>query len=124
MVPDRRANPPCAKHEAGNHTAAKTALVNIMHDLEGKEVSLFYFRCMSFDLINTFLRTMNELKLSIPQEYRIHLAEFTTLKQLDAGMTGLIDLICDYVQANKESKNTAMGPRFSNILSDTTRNMT
>ncbi|MFE0556609.1 helix-turn-helix domain-containing protein [Paenibacillus sp. NPDC058910] len=93
----------------GNNAAAKTALVNIVHDLEGKEVSLFYFRCMSFDLINTFLRTMNELKLSIPQEYRSHLAEFTTLKQLDAGMTGLIDLICDYVQANKESKNTAMG---------------
>lgn len=93
----------------GNDTAAKTALANIMHDLEGKEVSLFYFRCMSFDLINTFLRTMNEMKLGIPQEYRSHLAEFTTLKQLDAGMTGLIDLICDYVQANKESKNTAMG---------------
>jgi len=93
----------------GNGPAAKAALSNIMEDLAGKELSLFYFRCMSFDLINTFLRTTNELKLSIPPELRSRLTEFTTLKQLSEGMSGLIDHICERVQSNKESKQTAMG---------------
>ncbi|MCQ6563048.1 helix-turn-helix domain-containing protein [Paenibacillus mendelii] len=93
----------------GNKEAARTALATIMSDLQGKDVSLFYLRCMCFDLINTFLRTMNELKLNIQQEHRRNLIEFSTLKQLNAGMDGLIDDICDYVQANKESKSSALG---------------
>ncbi|OZB95270.1 helix-turn-helix domain-containing protein [Paenibacillus sp. XY044] len=93
----------------GNAEAAKSALSQIVRDLEGKEVSMFFFRCMSFDLINTFLRTMNDLKLAIPQAYRQRLTDFTTLRQLEGGMNGLIDMICRYVHDNKESKNSALG---------------
>ncbi|MDF2714593.1 MAG: AraC family transcriptional regulator, partial [Paenibacillus sp.] len=93
----------------GNKEAAKSALRTLLDDLQGKEVSLFFLRCMCFDLINTFLRTLNELQLNIQPEHRQNLTEFTTLEQLGKGMYGLIDDICDYVNANKESKNSALG---------------
>ncbi|MEF3307005.1 helix-turn-helix domain-containing protein [Paenibacillus sp. GYB003] len=93
----------------GNEEAAKTALHTLLGDLRGKEVSLFYLRCMCFDLINTFLRTMNELSLTIRPEQRQSLTEFTTPEQLGKAMESLIDDICAHVNASKESKNSALG---------------
>lgn len=102
----------------GNKEAAATALGNLLNDLRGKDVSLFYLRCMSFDLINTFLRTINELQLKMPQEHRQGLTEFTTLEQLGAWMSSLIDEICAHVNANKESKNNELGDRILDYIRD------
>ncbi|UQZ82959.1 HTH-type transcriptional regulator YesS [Paenibacillus konkukensis] len=93
----------------GNKEAAKESLQALLGDLKGKEVSLFYLRCMCFDLINTFLRTMKELQLTIQPEHRQMLTEFTSLEQLGQGMHGLIGDICDHANASKENKNSELG---------------
>lgn len=93
----------------GNKEAAEAALSALLSDMRGKEVSLFYLKCMCFDLINTFLRTMNELQLNVQPEHRRSLTEFTTPEQLAAAMRGLIDDICDHVNAHKENRSSALG---------------
>jgi len=100
----------------GNKEAAGAALDSLMNDLRGKQVSLFYLRCMCFDLINTFLRTMNELQVNIQPEHRQGLTEFTTLEQLGAGMYSLIEDICNHVNANKENKNSELGDQIRNYV--------
>lgn len=93
----------------GNKEAAEAALSALLNEMRGKEISLFYLKCMCFDLINTFLRTMNELQLNVQPEHRRSLTEFTTPEQLTAAMRGLIDDICDHVNAHKENRNSALG---------------
>ncbi|MEF3311972.1 helix-turn-helix domain-containing protein [Paenibacillus sp. GYB004] len=100
----------------GNKEAAGAALDSLMNDLRDKQVSLFYLRCMCFDLINTFLRTMNELQVNIQPEHRQGLTEFTTLEQLGAGMYSLIEDICNHVNANKENKNSELGDRIRSYV--------
>lgn len=102
----------------GNREAAKASLDTLLGDLQGKEVSLFFLRCMCFDLINTFLRTMNELQLNIQPEHRQNLTEFTTLEQLGQAMYDLIDDICDHVSASKESKSSALSRDILTYIED------
>ncbi|RKN85176.1 helix-turn-helix domain-containing protein [Paenibacillus ginsengarvi] len=102
----------------GNKEAAKASLQTLLGDLKGKEVSLFYLRCMCFDLINTFLRTMNELQLTIQPEHRQMLTEFTSLEQLGKGMYGLIGDICDHANASKENKNSELGRDILSYIGD------
>jgi AraC-like DNA-binding protein len=102
----------------GNKEAAEAALSALLNDMRGKEVSLFYLKCMCFDLINTFLRTMNELQLNVQPGHRRSLTEFTTPQQLGAAMRGLIDDICDHVNAHKESRNSALGKNILHYIGE------
>lgn len=102
----------------GNKEAAGAALASLMDDLRDKQVSLFYLRCMCFDLINTFLRMMNELQVNIQPEHRQGLTEFTTLEQLGTGMYSLIEEICNHVNANKENKNSELGDRILDYIQE------
>lgn len=93
----------------GNRAAAETAFEAILIDLQNKEVTAFLFRCMCYDLVNTCLRTMHELKMTLPQDRRSRLTESMTLDQLRTGMMGMIDDICSHVESCKESKHHALG---------------
>ncbi|MFK7695234.1 helix-turn-helix domain-containing protein [Paenibacillus sp. HJGM_3] len=92
----------------GDRDMANAAMSAILADLSGKEMSFFYLKCMCYDLINTVLRTMNELRFELSADNRLALTEFTSLEELGAVMNRLVAGICDHVLASKESKNHAL----------------
>ncbi|WP_168122569.1 helix-turn-helix domain-containing protein [Paenibacillus sp. HB172176] len=102
----------------GNEEAANAALEAILLDLQGKDSSLFMFRCMSFDLVNTCLKAISELKLTLLKGHVSLLTEFTSLEQLRQAMTGMIADICKQVEASKQNKNHELGEQILRYVGD------
>ncbi|WP_168735613.1 helix-turn-helix domain-containing protein [Cohnella fermenti] len=102
----------------GNKEAANAALEAILLDLQEKDSSLFMFRCMSFDLVNTCLKAISEWKLTLLKGHVSLLTEFTSLEQLRQAMTGMIADICNQVESSKQNKNQELGERILRYIQD------
>jgi two-component system response regulator YesN len=92
----------------GNKSVALEALDNILNEIRAREQPIHLLKCSCFDVINTVLKTMDEMDIAHDSEMIRKLVEYRTLDQLQELMRELIRELCDRIEHSKESKNTAL----------------
>jgi two-component system response regulator YesN len=69
-------------------------------------------------VINTVLKTMDEMDISHDSEMIRKLVEHRTVDQLQEQLRGLIRELCDRIEHSKESKNTALKTTLITYIHD------
>jgi two-component system response regulator YesN len=78
----------------------------MLNSIAEKDQSILLMKCMCFDIINTILKTINEMNIQQYTKNVKELLNFQTLDELKNDLTILISEICEHVDTTKESKNS------------------
>ncbi len=92
---------------------ALESLHNMFKSIKVNEQSILLLKCMSYDIINICLKTINNMGLDQFTNNLGDLLEFETLEELEMELEKLIKKVCSHVNETKESKNTQ---RITQIL--------
>lgn len=97
----------------GDQVVAEEALKNLIQNVKEKNISIYLFRSMCFDIINTILKSISELGLVHNVDEVQQLVEFKTLADLEEKGLVLIADICKAVEKRKVSHHHSLS---NNIL--------
>jgi YesN/AraC family two-component response regulator len=89
----------------GNQVVARESLKTIITSLSNHDTSIHMLKAMCFDLINTILKTGQELELRIPTDLVKRLVQFKSLDDLEDTIHVIIHLVCYEIEQRKVSHN-------------------
>ncbi|MHA6480929.1 helix-turn-helix domain-containing protein [Paenibacillus sp. strain BS8-2] len=92
----------------GDSNLALQTLHEMFRSIALQEQSILLLKCMCFDIINTVLKTINEMNLPSYTENVRGLLLFQSIDEVETGLAELVTELCEHVNRTKESKNTAM----------------
>ncbi|WP_257351512.1 helix-turn-helix domain-containing protein [Pseudalkalibacillus decolorationis] len=102
----------------GDHEVANDTLKKIIDSLDNKDVPIHVLRCMYFDLISTVLKTLLELGMTQYIQEVKALVEYDYLDQLEEKIHRLVSKICNEIEREKESHNTALRDNILDYISE------
>lgn len=88
----------------GDEAVALESLGAMVQRLAEQPQSLLLLRCMSFDIVNTLLKTMNEMQVREDAFDLRELAEFSSLASLEERASKLVRTLCRTVSSRKASE--------------------
>ncbi|GIN73397.1 putative HTH-type transcriptional regulator YtdP [Bacillus sp. J14TS2] len=92
----------------GDQVVAKETLKNITNNLREQDTSIHMLRCMCFDIMNTVIKNILELRLNHSVGDMEALVEFQSIDDLEKKINVLIVNICEEIEKRKKSHNNLM----------------
>ena len=97
----------------GDYELALINLEDMIKSIEDKQISRIMERYIGFDIVNSFIKALNEMNISLDPLKINALAVFNTTQELYNNMIKLTEEICNLV---KERITSSQYQVFSNIL--------
>ncbi|WP_208591929.1 helix-turn-helix domain-containing protein [Gracilibacillus suaedae] len=89
----------------GDAQVAKESLISIVDTIKHQEISHSFLRAISFDIINTVIKTISEVGIKPSQNQLEVIFDFQSIEELHSELDKLIVQTCDEVNSNKKSHN-------------------
>ncbi|MDF2959323.1 MAG: AraC family transcriptional regulator [Paenibacillus sp.] len=106
----------------GDMIVAQESLTEIIGTIKSQGQSFLLLKCMCFDVINTILKIMNDLKIKEFSNQIKELIEYRTLEELEENLQTLIKEICERISNDEESDKQALIHQIQSYIHEKYRN--
>lgn len=92
----------------GDQTVASEMLQDMFEALGSRGLSINEIKCISFDIINTTLKTVSELGFDNHLTDVNQLIDFKSISELHRQLQHIVDVVCEEVEKKKDSHNSKL----------------
>ncbi|MDF2923698.1 MAG: AraC family transcriptional regulator [Paenibacillaceae bacterium] len=100
----------------GDCTVCLETLDEMLDGIAEKEQSILLLRCMCFDMVNTVLKQMREMKIGDDWPEKKQMMEFQTLDDLRQRMGAVIRRICGHINSQNETRHAELCQRMLQFI--------
>ncbi|NSW91090.1 MAG: helix-turn-helix domain-containing protein [Firmicutes bacterium] len=95
---------------------------DIKENIEERNLSLAMLRSICYDIVNSIIKTINDMNIDEIQNYVWDIIEFTSVNELSQKLINLGTSICKYIESSKESRNNELRDSIINYVNTNYKN--